>query len=472
MLCRVVRVCVVQVMLALYMALLLAAVCMLGELMLFHLVLISRGMSTYDFIVAQREEMYAGGGHGTPQQLSDAASVALLFWRLLTCQGCNAGDNRVHNEALGAAAGGSRGRPQVSLNPCAACTSEKIDGAASEWLRRQGAATSEKASTPDAFKDKPFVTQPSTKSDASSSELIKASLHRQEAGPLPEHCVRASGSGSAVGLAGVAQALPWSPHQIAKAYGYGSTAVSPSAGATQAAGSSSPHRPPPWPVSSASPAAASPASGYPQPQPAYDTAALRSSFHTQGAPVPPLPPTGAELPVTPGASPASGLGFSSARHLHSSPSLKQSIEQRLSAGQGIVGAQLPPLRPPAAAVTLQQPSQQPGQPSVPVYTAAAYQAHQSPTQLPSPYSYNRSSPERVSYNSYNSQNATNVYTGQQTGVGSPHGAYSQHGSPVPRSPHGAMSGDQSGNVLYVGGHASQQSSLNRDTAGPHAGEHS
>lgn len=40
-------------MLVVYLLFLLVSVCLLGELLSFHLVLVARGMSTYDFIVAQ-----------------------------------------------------------------------------------------------------------------------------------------------------------------------------------------------------------------------------------------------------------------------------------------------------------------------------------------------------------------------------------------------------------------------------------
>ena len=47
-------------MLALYMVLLCLAITMLGELLSFHIVLVSKGMTTYDYIIAQREAHQTG----------------------------------------------------------------------------------------------------------------------------------------------------------------------------------------------------------------------------------------------------------------------------------------------------------------------------------------------------------------------------------------------------------------------------
>jgi hypothetical protein len=68
-------------MLAIYMAFLVVALLLLGELFSFHLVLISRQMSTYDFIVAQREQQQKGG-----PAISTASSLADLMKKAITCQ--------------------------------------------------------------------------------------------------------------------------------------------------------------------------------------------------------------------------------------------------------------------------------------------------------------------------------------------------------------------------------------------------
>jgi hypothetical protein len=70
-----------QAMLAIYMAFLVVALLLLGELFSFHLVLISRQMSTYDFIVAQREQQQKGG-----PAVSTASSLADLLKKAITCQ--------------------------------------------------------------------------------------------------------------------------------------------------------------------------------------------------------------------------------------------------------------------------------------------------------------------------------------------------------------------------------------------------
>ncbi len=154
-------------MLVIYMLVLVAAICMLGELLLFHLVLIARGISTYEFIVAQREELGAPGAQ--QQQPSAVADVCGLFARVLTCQvsnvgvstsrscwrvrgrgcaasqglevlpgpptqGCAGRGARVHDEAAAAStAAAAARRGQVSLNPCAACKSHKLEGGLRDW---------------------------------------------------------------------------------------------------------------------------------------------------------------------------------------------------------------------------------------------------------------------------------------------------------------------------------------------------
>ncbi|GFH15776.1 palmitoyltransferase, partial [Haematococcus lacustris] len=71
-----------QAMLALYAMTVIAAVLLIVELCSFHLVLISRGMSTYDFIIAQRQAR-SGQADSLP---STASSLMGLAKRLLRCQ--------------------------------------------------------------------------------------------------------------------------------------------------------------------------------------------------------------------------------------------------------------------------------------------------------------------------------------------------------------------------------------------------
>ncbi|GFH17248.1 palmitoyltransferase, partial [Haematococcus lacustris] len=71
-----------QAMLALYAITVIAAVLLIVELCSFHLVLISRGMSTYDFIIAQRQAR-SGQADSLP---STASSLMGLAKRLLRCQ--------------------------------------------------------------------------------------------------------------------------------------------------------------------------------------------------------------------------------------------------------------------------------------------------------------------------------------------------------------------------------------------------
>lgn len=77
---------------------------MLGELLVFHMVLISKDMTTFDYITIQRDMMQS-------QQLPGTGMGA----RSALC-----GRNRIHDEALLAADVPKR-KVKVGINPCKAC---------------------------------------------------------------------------------------------------------------------------------------------------------------------------------------------------------------------------------------------------------------------------------------------------------------------------------------------------------------
>ncbi|KAG1669502.1 hypothetical protein FOA52_015669 [Chlamydomonas sp. UWO 241] len=95
-----------QVALFLLIALLAVSICMLGELFVFHMVLISKDMTTFDYITAQRT-----------MQMSEAPPPAGtgMGARAALCR-----NNRVYDEAL-AAVDIPKRRVKVGINPCKAC---------------------------------------------------------------------------------------------------------------------------------------------------------------------------------------------------------------------------------------------------------------------------------------------------------------------------------------------------------------
>ena len=103
-----------QVALALYMAVQAAAAFMIGELFFFHVVLVAKGMTTYDYIVAQRD-------NNTVSPPAGAVGNSI-------CR-----SSRVHDEAALAAPR----RPRVGLNPCAAMSATRPVGDPHSW--NQGA---------------------------------------------------------------------------------------------------------------------------------------------------------------------------------------------------------------------------------------------------------------------------------------------------------------------------------------------
>ena len=122
-----------QAMLAIYMVLLAAAVCMLVELLVFHVVLISKDMTTYDFIIAQREQLAAGVPGAPIAGTSTAASLRRLFLHLLKCGPCCA-STKVQPEALASLPPAKK--VHVSLNPCTACHTHKLEGSPQTWVQQ------------------------------------------------------------------------------------------------------------------------------------------------------------------------------------------------------------------------------------------------------------------------------------------------------------------------------------------------
>ncbi|KAF5836368.1 hypothetical protein DUNSADRAFT_6003 [Dunaliella salina] len=100
-----------------------------GELFSFHVVLISKGMTTYDYIIAQREKQAfeEGGESGLSETLSTAKGV-------LKCM-CCCKPSQVHDEGQAA----SRvSRPKVGLNPCAAMKASKPQGNPFTYGKQKG----------------------------------------------------------------------------------------------------------------------------------------------------------------------------------------------------------------------------------------------------------------------------------------------------------------------------------------------
>ncbi|KAG2498006.1 hypothetical protein HYH03_004264 [Edaphochlamys debaryana] len=107
-----------QAALCIYMALLITAVVMLGELFFFHVVLISKGMTTYDYIVAQRDAKLSGlpmGGNSGGGQLK-------------ACRSTKVADTAT-----------ARPKVKVGLNPCAAIRTSKPKGSPAQWEANKAA---------------------------------------------------------------------------------------------------------------------------------------------------------------------------------------------------------------------------------------------------------------------------------------------------------------------------------------------
>ncbi|KAG2446136.1 hypothetical protein HXX76_000733 [Chlamydomonas incerta] len=111
-----------QAALALYMVMLVAAVVMLGELFFFHIVLISKGMTTYDYIVAQRDAKLA-----TPPPSSGGAAGAAHG--LKACRSSRVADQTT-----------AKRKVRVGINPCAAIRTSKPVGNPAEYGKAAGAA--------------------------------------------------------------------------------------------------------------------------------------------------------------------------------------------------------------------------------------------------------------------------------------------------------------------------------------------
>uniref|UniRef100_A0A7R9VX56 S-acyltransferase n=1 Tax=Chlamydomonas euryale TaxID=1486919 RepID=A0A7R9VX56_9CHLO len=95
-----------QVGLFLLIVLLAATICMLGELLVFHMVLISKDLTTFEYITAQREIQM------NTQQLPGTGMGA----RSALCR-----NNRVADEAMLANVDVPKQRVKVGINPCKAC---------------------------------------------------------------------------------------------------------------------------------------------------------------------------------------------------------------------------------------------------------------------------------------------------------------------------------------------------------------
>lgn len=108
-----------QAVLFLYLLLLTGAIVMLGELFSFHCVLVSKNMTTFDYIMAQR--LMQEGGEPTAPSGGEAAGARNLLCR----------SNRVADSATVVVP--KKKAMKVSLNPCAACKTEKLEGNAHDW---------------------------------------------------------------------------------------------------------------------------------------------------------------------------------------------------------------------------------------------------------------------------------------------------------------------------------------------------
>ena len=104
-----------QAVLVLYLLLLAGAIMMLGELLFFHVVLVTKNMTTYDFIMAQQN---AGGAAPPPNASGGSGARAAL---------CRSG--RIADESTVPA----KRKPKVSLNPCKAMMTERLQGDPRSW---------------------------------------------------------------------------------------------------------------------------------------------------------------------------------------------------------------------------------------------------------------------------------------------------------------------------------------------------
>lgn len=104
-----------QAVLVMYLLLLGGAIMMLGELLFFHVVLVAKNMTTYDFIMAQQS---AGGA--APSSNASGGSGA----RAALCRSGRVAD---------ASAVPPKRKPKVSLNPCKAMMTERLQGDPRSW---------------------------------------------------------------------------------------------------------------------------------------------------------------------------------------------------------------------------------------------------------------------------------------------------------------------------------------------------
>lgn len=189
-----------QVMLAVYMALLVAAVLMLGELFIFHVVLISRNLTTYDYIIAQREAQLSGA---PPPN----ASCAALLKQILSCQGCGAHQGRVADVSA------QRARVKVGLNPCAACHTSKPQGSPASWQQAG-------LSTP---------TKPVGGPNAPTPTPAGNGVHGNNGGSMPETPTAHGMTGGAQNGAGGYTGSPGPVNENAMRISYASSPYSPAA---------------------------------------------------------------------------------------------------------------------------------------------------------------------------------------------------------------------------------------------------
>jgi hypothetical protein len=186
-------------MLAIYMVLLAVAVCMLVELLAFHVVLISKEMTTYDFIIAQREQLAAGVPGAPIGGISTATSLSRLLVNLIRCGPCCA-STKVQPEALATVSPPKK--VHVSLNPCAACHTQKPEGNPHAWAQT-GRPAAVSAVRPGDSKqgdsaakvdlvaqvgpaDGPSFASPAGGSDGDDGTRIKAFQMSSSPGPVPE----------------------------------------------------------------------------------------------------------------------------------------------------------------------------------------------------------------------------------------------------------------------------------------------
>eukprot|EP00798_Chlamydomonas_sp_ICE-L_P002794 gene2794-12669_t len=108
-----------QAALFIYLAFLVAAILMLGELLSFHLVLVMRGMTTYEFIMASKDTQSSAQS----MSVGSGGARAALFR-----------SSKVADE--GAA---KRKGAKVSLNPCKAICAHKMEGEMQTWGQRNAA---------------------------------------------------------------------------------------------------------------------------------------------------------------------------------------------------------------------------------------------------------------------------------------------------------------------------------------------